>query len=293
MKVGVIGYGNMGRNHVRVLEELGHEVRVMDRDADKVPARLNYSSGEVLEWAAALVVATPIDEHKAWVELALEQEVPVLCEKPLAPTYDEAINLVGESRKLNAFLSVGYVERFNPVVVDLRSNLHALGHVRFVEMERVANVPRNRWRKDGILLELAVHDFDLLNFLFNQALSVMDSRSISEDGVVVFNRSDLLLGGLLASVKTSWMDAEKRRTIKVYAEHEVYLGNLVQQEVVRFDRDSGKVTVYGFPYQEPLKRELTWFLGRCGEQLSTDYPIYGLEAQKCADEIMHRRNFWS
>lgn len=139
-RVGLIGYGHMGRLHARHLAAV----------ADVVLVDPPLGLDEDLARVDAAIIAVPTTFHAAVALPLLRRGVPCLIEKPLAATLEDA-------RALAAFPNawVGHVERFNPA-------FSALGGLdaRFVQAERVS-----RWSPRGtdvdVVLDLMIHDLDL------------------------------------------------------------------------------------------------------------------------------------
>ena len=117
LRVGVVGVGSMGRNHARVLAELGVLQTVGDADearASEVARALHVkgtSAERALEGLDAVVVATPTATHHDLALRALEQGLHVLVEKPIAETSEQAKDLVRRAQKAGRVLAVGHVER--------------------------------------------------------------------------------------------------------------------------------------------------------------------------------------
>jgi virulence factor len=145
LKIGVIGVGHMGRNHVRNLsEEKRFElVGVFDENKDQAVEIANkydvtaFSSlNELLDKVKAVVIAVPSSLHKE-VAFAVAEHggVHVLVEKPLATTSEDARSITDLYEKLNLKLAVGHIERFNPVFRELKK-LVSTGNIFFVEASR-------------------------------------------------------------------------------------------------------------------------------------------------------------
>lgn len=168
MRVAVYGCGNMGRHHVRHLEELGHEVVVVDPPRGLAPA---------LSGIEAVVVATPTPQHVEVARPWLERGLPVLVEKPLAESAAEA-----EAIAHFPNLAVGHVERFNATLAAIDGL-----EIGFWQAERLAP-----WADRGtdvdVVFDLMVHDLDL--FLAYVGGEVGDVRA---NGLsVVSGRIDLV-----------------------------------------------------------------------------------------------------
>ena len=128
VKVGVIGIGNMGWHHARVLSLL--------KDADLIGvADPNVNRGKLAieqfqcDWFAdyhdlipkvdAICIAVPTLLHHQVGLDCLKAGIHVLIEKPIAASEAEAEELIRESNKANCLLQVGHIERFNPAFREL------------------------------------------------------------------------------------------------------------------------------------------------------------------------------
>jgi predicted dehydrogenase len=139
LRVGVIGAGIMGTDHAVILDRFvsGAVVsRVSDVDdgrAAGLAARLSGAkvSADALSLIAdpevdAVVIASSDATHAEFAIAAVRAGKPVLCEKPLAPTLAEAANVArAVERETPGLLSLGFMRRFDPVHVELRTAIAA------------------------------------------------------------------------------------------------------------------------------------------------------------------------
>src|ERR1700733_8879104 len=121
-RIAVIGTGGWGKNHVRVLSELGNLVAVCDLDAarasayaDKYRVRAYSSVAELLERERpdGVTICTPATSHFAVASKTLQAGVHTFVEKPMTSTVKEAQDLIVEAEKAKRILTVGFIERFN------------------------------------------------------------------------------------------------------------------------------------------------------------------------------------
>ena len=144
LRAGVIGVGHLGQHHARHLAKLD-EVRlvgVCDTDAGraaKVAAELGTTAfvdmDDLLARAEAVTIAVPTPVHAEVGLRALELGIPVLMEKPLAATLDEADRLISSARRQRLQLQVGHIERYNRA---LRAAEPYLDGPRYIESQRLA-----------------------------------------------------------------------------------------------------------------------------------------------------------
>ena len=125
MKIVQIGTGGWGKNHTRILSQLGVLVAVCDADSQKSKeygekySVNHYTSLDELlsaeEFDGAFVV-TPTSTHTAIAQKLLEAKKHVFVEKPMTYKSEDGQNLVKIAEKNKVILTCGYIERFNPAV---------------------------------------------------------------------------------------------------------------------------------------------------------------------------------
>jgi len=131
LAVGVVGCGNWGSKHVRVLSSLPEvrQLAAIEPAHDRLkavlsafPQAMGFKDLEsALPHVSALVIATPPPTHYELALAALRQGKHVLVEKPLTESTDEAVRLLEEARRSNCVLMTGHVLLFNPGVKELRN----------------------------------------------------------------------------------------------------------------------------------------------------------------------------
>ena len=123
LKTGVIGVGSMGQNHARVYNEISNLVAVSDLNFEhgkEISERFDTNFFEdyrdMFPEVDAISVAVPTSLHLDVACSALQAGVHVLVEKPLAASIEESKNIIRTAKKFERVLSVGHIERHNPVV---------------------------------------------------------------------------------------------------------------------------------------------------------------------------------
>ena len=181
VRVGVIGAGVMGADHARILARrvAGAELAALfdpDRDraaavADETVARHRPESAEALiahPDVDAVLVASPDHTHPRLVLACLEAGKPVLCEKPLAPTSAECLQVIAaEAAGGRRLVQVGFMRRFDPAYLAMKQALDAgaVGSPRFFHsVHRNASAPP--WfTSEMVITNSAVHDIDIARWL--------------------------------------------------------------------------------------------------------------------------------
>jgi predicted dehydrogenase len=163
----VVGVGALGRHHARHLSQLPEVSLVGVCDTD--PARAHAVAAELgtrafteldplLAQVEAVTVAVPTQAHAEVGLRTLARGVPLLMEKPLAATMDEADALVAAATRRGLQLQVGHIERFNRA---LRAAEAHLDGPRYIESQRLAPF-QPRGTDVAVVLDLMIHDLDLV-----------------------------------------------------------------------------------------------------------------------------------
>ncbi|MDQ0426751.1 Gfo/Idh/MocA family protein [Cellulomonas iranensis] len=186
LRIGLVGYGGAGRGiHARLARATGQRVvAVVTRNrGEQVVA--DWPGAHVVPDVEALlalrdeldlvVVASPTGDHAAHVRAALDADVAVLVDKPLATTRVQAAALVRLAQERGGRLTVFQNRRWDPEQLTLRALLDAgeLGRVHRFERrwERYRPEPQHRWKEQdavagGLLLDLGAHLVDSAVQLF-------------------------------------------------------------------------------------------------------------------------------
>jgi predicted dehydrogenase len=174
IRVAVAGTGAFGRNHLRVYRELetaGHGVTLAaavepnPKRAEETAAQYGihvFSSIDELLAADlkldAASVAVPTVHHHAVASALLDANLDLLVEKPLAASLAEADDLIQKADKNGRILQPGHLERFNPAVLAIETQLT---RPMFFEAHRLS-VFTPRALDVDVVLDLMIHDLDIV-----------------------------------------------------------------------------------------------------------------------------------
>jgi predicted dehydrogenase len=294
IRVGVIGFGQWGPNHVRNFSMMDRVevVRVCDSSEARLKAAQKFLRGVAVttkpaEITAAtdidaVVVATPTNTHFALVKAALEAGKDVLCEKPLAQTVDECRELADLAVKHGRILMVGHVFLYNPGVLHLKTDLDRgeLGRVYYMDAVRTNLGPV---RKDvGAIYDLASHDISIFNFLLGtQPVEVSATgNSVLQTGIEDTGFLTLYYPGNIAChAHASWLNPRKVRQLTIVGDHKMAVwDDMNNLEPIRYydkgvtaDHYSsfgefhmilrdGQITIPKVKMSEPLQKQDTEFI---------------------------------
>jgi predicted dehydrogenase len=198
LRLGVVGVGHLGKEHARILAGLPEVELVGVADshgpqavqvAQRCRTQAFSDHRELLPLVDAAVVVVPTIHHRAVAVDFLRRGIPLLIEKPLACTLQEADELVGLARLQGTVLQVGHIERFNPAFEELqRRPLQP----KFIQSERLGGFS-GRSTDIGVVLDLMIHDLDLVLTLVQSPV-----RSVEALGAAVLGGHEDLVQARVA-----------------------------------------------------------------------------------------------
>jgi len=282
----VIGVGSMGQNHARVLAEIADLVGIADPDTKAGGAVANrftvsyFPDHRALlkERIDAVSICVPTKLHFKIGMDAIEAGKHLLVEKPICDNVRDGQRLVKAAKDAGLVLAVGHIERHNPVVDSAKRHLDAgtWGDLITAGARRVSNFP-DRVRDVGVIMDLAIHDVDVLRYLVGSPVSTVFAIGGRQKHEAFEDHATILLSfenGVNGYVEANWLTPMKVRK----------LGLTCLKNFVELDYTAQAMTIssstlgpldpsnlYQVPLdfdirhmnlrkEEPLKRELRDFL---------------------------------
>lgn len=299
LRIGIIGCGNMGKNHIKVYSQIPEVEIVGIADineelvknfAQKYKTTPYTDYKELLEKNLDIVsIVVPTTLHKKVSIDALEAGANVLVEKPIAGTVEDALEIVKKSKEKNKKILVGHIERFNPAVLKLKEIIEEgiLGEIASISCKRVGPfTPRNY--DVGVILDLGTHDIDIISFLYNERVREVYAIAGSEFHTFEDHASLMLRfrNGNAGVIETNWLTPHKVRKLTVVGLEGVVTLDFIEQKITLHDKvweRESKVE-----YKEPLYNELKHFVevvkGEKELKLSPFDSIHALEVALSAIE---------
>lgn len=292
LKVGVLGIGNMGKNHLRVLSSMQEYnlIGCFDVNQDMVEQQAQLygiyafsSAEELLSKVEVAHIVTPSILHKSHALLAAEAGCHVLVEKPIALNIDDARQIVAVCDESQVRLCVGHVERYNPAIRALSQILfdEEMISISFTRMS-----PFDKRISDAsVVQDLMIHDIDILN-----SISESNVVDVVAQGAKVFtdklDYAQALVrfeNGFCANLIASRVTETKIRRAEVNCKNAFifvdYLNRIVEiSRKTSFMLNVGHSIQYSqeniiekvlVPIAEPLRNEFSHF----AECIKNDMPI--------------------
>ena len=243
LRVGVIGTGRLGKQHVRILKRVPEVdfVGSFDIDtkksmeiADEFDAMGFQSSEELLKNVDAVSIVVPTVNHPEVAVAALNAGKHVFLEKPIAATVPEAETITQAAADAGRVLQIGHVERFNEAISKCRPYIESPS---FVEIHRLA--PFNiRGIDVSVIMDLMIHDIDLLLYFLGK--TPIDVRAkgagILTDAPDIVNARLEFEDGCVANLTSSRVSLEPTRKIRVFSPRRYLSIDLLEGKIKHFQK---------------------------------------------------------
>lgn len=289
-RIGIIGLGNMGMNHLRVYMNFpGLEITGLCDTSETIRNNVKkicssaviYSDYKIMlksEKLDGVSIVVPTKYHKDVAIEAINAGVNILLEKPIAQTYQEALEISEQVKKKGIKCLIGHIERFNPAVEVMKSKLDKyLGKVYSVNVIRIG-VPPILSVGNDVIMELAVHDLDVINFLFNK--NVTNIYAVRKNNIVTpFNDVTFAIfkleNDIIVSLNVNWISPIKKRELIITGQKGMFHLDYIHQDLcyfkqpqegniytndILFKRKEGEVVKLEINKKEPLTVEIEHFI---------------------------------
>lgn len=310
IKVGVIGAGSMGKNHIRNYLELNNLFEFVgfydasEENAKKTEELFNIKSfktiEELLDNVDAVSVVVPSSLHKEIGLIVASKKVHALIEKPLALNKEDCEILSKAFKENNLVLTVGHIERFSPPMIELFERIKD-EKIIAVEAKRCGPYD-SRISDTNVIMDLMIHDIDLICSKINKS-KIKEIKSI---GVHAFsnNRIDYISAvcghenGVVSNLIASRVTQIKIRTIKIHTTTSYYIVDLLNKtlevhknSIIKSAGD--KVTIQNecekvsLSTHEPLRFELMEFASSIKDgqpRVSSEDATYAVELANLIEE---------
>ncbi|UCG53305.1 MAG: Gfo/Idh/MocA family oxidoreductase [Candidatus Latescibacterota bacterium] len=241
IKIGVIGTGRLGRQHVRVLKRVPEVdlvgcydiIQEKSRDAAGAFGAEAFSSAEALLAAVDNVsIVVPTVSHAKVALDALERGKNVFLEKPIAASVGEAKEIIDASQRFDRLLQIGHVERFNEAIQKCRPYIDS---PTFIEIHRLAPFTI-RGIDVSVVMDLMIHDIDLLMYFLGT--TPIDVRAkgagILTDGPDIVNARLEYNDGCVANLTASRVSLEPMRKVRVFSANRYLSIDLFEGKIKHF-----------------------------------------------------------
>lgn len=227
LQVGLLGARTMGQIHAQSIanSEVAKLAAIYSPDPDgrklagKLGAKAVKSPDDIFknDKIDVVVIASPTDTHAEYLAQAKDAGKHIFCEKPAVRTEEQAKQIEKLFRNYPKKVTVGHVLHFSPAFQQLKSVSEAgtLGNIGTIRLTRCGCFPCGvrAWfadakRSGGVILDLMLHDLDVLRWCFGDLERLYTARAERMDGVnadyaIIVGR---MKSGAIAHLEGSWAE---------------------------------------------------------------------------------------
>ncbi len=270
IRVAVIGCGEFGQHHARVLRGLERAELAAVADVDRgraeaagarFGARVVTDYRDLVGQIDAATIAAPTALHAEIGAQLLSSGVDVLVEKPIADSLEAADRLIAAAGAKGRVLQIGHLERFNPAV-EAAAAVARLP--LFFEIHRMSPFTPRSLDID-VVLDLMIHDLDIVLSLVRSEI-----RQVHAVGLPVLSaRADIAQArvefatGCVANLTASRISTEKIRKLRFFQPRQYVSLDYARQDGAVFSVGASQQIEWrplAVERAEPLEREMAAFL---------------------------------
>lgn len=251
LRIGVIGTGAMGKNHMRVVHSIPTMTLTCAVDQNPVNLEEAYKPYEnsdlkryadyrdIVDQVDAVMVSTPTLFHYEIARFFLENKKHVLLEKPISTTLEEADQLIESAKENNVILAVGHLERFNPAIEYIRP---LIKRPLFIEIQRLGPFSPRSLDVD-VIMDLMIHDLDILLHLDDSGVKQVNASGVPiiSDKIDIANVRLQFNSKLVANITASRVSQKKTRKLRIFQKNHYISLDYKKRTVKTFALSQGNI----------------------------------------------------
>ncbi len=296
IRVGLVGLGAMGANHLRALRSNPRcEVVCVVDNADTLAQKMTglhgidlLASVDLLPSIDAAIVASSTPSHFDITTDLLHRGIPTLVEKPMVTSADSVLKLLGLAESSRTVVMCGFVERFNPVVMTAMDMLDSpILHLRTQRQ----SPPAGRHSSNAIW-DLLIHDLDLaLRLLPGVAPENIYALGNRTGGTRLESiEGTFHLGKTLVNTMCSRLWQRKVRAIEIATESTLLELDLLRQTITTYKNISQEqLSGAGLVYRSATTIDVP-FVRHAGEPLALELDHFFDLVQGLSDPDVERES---
>jgi len=294
IKIAIIGLGHMGQNHLRVLMNMSNvdivglsdiDVNILKETSDKYNLPIYYDYKQLLKEKKpdVVIIVVPTIFHYEISLYCINLGIHILIEKPIAESSEKALEMIDTAKKMKVILGVGYIERFNPAIIELKKKIDngMIGKIFMLHSQRKQPYPQ-RIFDVGVASDLATHELDMMRYITESEVENLYAETLYVMGK---NNEDIIFGlirfqnNILGILDVNWVTPTRVREISITGEKGMFVVDYLNQELIfyenpavksfettnwktekTFNIEAGNMIKYQINKKEPLRCELESFI---------------------------------
>ncbi|MGE5342061.1 MAG: Gfo/Idh/MocA family protein [Candidatus Omnitrophota bacterium] len=291
LRIGVIGTGSMGINHLRVVNAIpeleltcAFDTHAANLDAACQPYPAIKKTNDyrlMLDDVDGVMVSTPTIHHHEISKFFLEHKKHVLVEKPMTNTLEQADELIRLAEQNGVTLAVGHLERFNPAVEHIRP---LVKRPLFIEVQRLGSFSPRSLDVD-VIMDLMIHDLDIILQWDKSGVKQIDASGVPiiSDKIDIANIRLRFNSQLVANITASRVSQKKTRNLRIFQKNSYISLDYKKREVKTFSLSHGNIIedTPQIPEVEPLWN--LWFNFYKTITTGTNYNVTGQDGRRALE----------
>jgi len=239
-RIGLLGLGNMGKNHLRNLSMIKQvelafiydiDKKLMDQTAEQYSVKAADNLEQELENVDAVIIATPTHTHFNYIQLASDYVKYIFVEKPLTHSISTTIDVIRFAEENDIKIQVGFIERYNSALAALENVIRNSNKVINIDFTRT-NKLSSRITDIDVVLDMMIHDIDLALFL-NGKPKIINAHGYVNNNIIEYARAIITHeNGRFSNIIASRITEKKIRQINVTCEDMYIDCNLMSKQVL-------------------------------------------------------------
>jgi predicted dehydrogenase len=248
MRIGVIGTGAMGENHLRVVHsipemqltcaaDINHEK--LDAACEPYSLKKYTDYREMKDQVDAVVISTPTIYHYPIARYFLKEKKHVLLEKPITTNLEQADQLIKLAEERCVTLAVGHLERFNPAVEYIQP---LVKEPLFIEVQRLGSFSPRSLDVD-VIMDLMIHDLDIILQWDNTGVKQINASGVPivSDKIDIANVRLQFNSKLVANITASRVSQKKTRKLRIFQKNHYISLDYKKRRVKAFTLSNGTI----------------------------------------------------
>lgn len=263
-KIGIIGLGEFGKNHLNELRrsdyfDLVGACDIADKDIGRVEFFKEPRDLFSIAKPEAIIIATPTKTHKELILEALKYVKYILVEAPCTSSLEQTREMRYAAYSNSAKILVGFNLRFNPVVEALKRELKKESQIYSLNIMRCVSSDKKN------LNEILLTDLDLVRFLTSSEIVLYDSKVAKHSfEKEIIHSSIKLKNDILASISLNSLYQDDRYIMQILATSGVYIADLVNFTMHKFSQN-GRINLKVDSEDFSLRKEHMLFAEICSD----------------------------
>ncbi len=249
IKVGIIGYGSIGKRHYENLKKLDIKLFIYDPYIKKKKKEFVKNLKELFLKTNIILISSPSELHISQLNESINNNKHVFVEKPISHKLDGLNEIFNKAKKKNLIIKCGFNMRYRKVVIETKKILDSnkLGKVIFANFfcgsflpnwrpkQNYLNGYANNKKGGGVLFD-SIHEFDLANmffgpakvkkaFIVNTNLLKLKTEDFAEVNLIHSN-------GVISNIHLDYITNPKKRDIFVVGEKGTLEVDLVSNKIL-------------------------------------------------------------